>query len=357
MTDEDPRRSGHSRSWEDVRLRGTERAATGPVPFALKPVDEVAVTVLVDNSYDALLADTGAATRFAEDGTTRTPSRQFIEGYSLPGLRAEHGFSALVTVREAETSRCLLLDTGSTPDGMTTNADRLGVDLSVVEVVVLSHGHYDHAGGLLALADRCPGVPLVLHPDVWTRRRIAAPGARPRDLPTLDRAALEEARYDITERSGPTALLDGTVLVTGQIDRTTEYERGMPFHQAHRSGAWVPDPYLYDDQAVVLHVRGRGLVVLTGCGHAGAVNTVAHAQMLTGVDRLHALLGGLHLSGTAFEPVIEPTITRLQALLPDLVVPAHCTGWKAQQRLAARLPAAFVPNSVGTRYVLSAANP
>lgn len=320
----------------------------------LQPIDEVAITILVDNSYDPLLADTGPATRAAHGRAMQAPAGQFIEGNTVPGLRAEHGFSALVTVRRGPVSRSLLLDTGTTRDGLTANADRLGIDLSVVEAVVLSHGHYDHTGGLLDLADRCPGVPLVLHPGAWARRRIAVPGAQPRDLPTLDRAALEQARYDITERSGPTALLDGTVLVTGQIDRTTGYEQGMPFHQARHDGAWIPDPYLDDDQAVVVHLRGRGLVVLTGCGHAGAVNTVVHAQRLTGVDQVHALVGGLHLSGTAFEPVIEPTIAHLRALSPDLVVPAHCTGWKAQHRLAQVLPEAFVPNSVGTRYALSA---
>lgn len=321
---------------------------------AVKPVDEVSITVLVDNSYDALLAGAGPVHRAVHGSTARVPARQYVEGATIPGLRAEHGFSALVSVREGNTSRSLLLDTGITPDGVTTNADRLGVDLSAVEVVVLSHGHYDHTGGLLSLASRCPGVPLVLHPDVWTPRRIAAPGAPLRNLPALDRAALEEARYEITERGGPTALLGGTVLVTGQIDRTVDYERGMPFHQARRGGEWVPDPHLDDDQAVVVHVRGRGLVVLTGCGHAGATNTVVHARRLARVDRLHALLGGLHLSGPAFEPVIEPTVAHLRTLSPDLVVPAHCTGWKAQHRLAAALPSAFAPSSVGTRYVLSA---
>lgn len=328
-----------------------------PDPVVLEPVDEVTITVLVDNSYDALLASTGPVRRAAHGRTSRVPAGQYIEGSTTPGLRAEHGFSALVTVRTNGTSRSLLLDTGITPDGMTINADRLGIDLSMVEVVVLSHGHYDHTGGLLSLAERCPSIPLVLHPDVWTRRRIAAPGAPSRDLPTLDRAVLEDARYDITERGGPSTLLGGTVLVTGQIDRTTDYERGMPHHEASRNGEWIPDPHLHDDQAIVVHLRGRGLVVITGCGHSGAVNTLIHAQRLTRLDRIHALLGGLHLSGAAFEPIIEPTVTHLCALSPDLVVPAHCTGWKAQHRLAATLPSAFAPSSVGTQYVLSAGIP
>ena len=112
---------------------------------------------------------------------------------------------------------------------------------------------------------------------------------------------------------------------------------------------------ILDDQALVVHVRGKGLVVLTGCGHAGAVNIARHAMRLTGVDRLHGLLGGFHLSGPAFEPIIEPTVHALVAMAPSLVVPAHCTGWRAQMRLASAMPEAYVPNAVGTTFQLTAA--
>ena len=104
-----------------------------------------------------------------------------------------------------------------------------------------------------------------------------------------------------------------------------------------------------------MHVRGRGLVVLTGCGHSGAVNTVRHAMRLTGADRLHGLLGGLHLGGPFFEPIIEPTVQALTELDPALLVPGHCTGWRAQHALAAALPHSWVQGSSGTRYVLAAA--
>jgi 7,8-dihydropterin-6-yl-methyl-4-(beta-D-ribofuranosyl)aminobenzene 5'-phosphate synthase len=112
---------------------------------------------------------------------------------------------------------------------------------------------------------------------------------------------------------------------------------------------------ILDDQALVVNVRDRGLVVLTGCGHAGAVNIARHALRLTGVDRLHALLGGFHLTGKVFEPIIEPTVNAFLELAPDTLVPAHCTGWKAQHRLAAALPDAFVPNAVGTAFTFAAA--
>ena len=102
-------------------------------------------------------------------------------------------------------------------------------------------------------------------------------------------------------------------------------------------------------------MRGRGLVVITGCGHAGVVNIIRHAMRLTGVSRLLAVIGGFHLSGPAFEPVIEPTVAALTELAPELIVPGHCTGWRAQHTLASALPAAWVQTSVGTTYTLSAA--
>jgi 7,8-dihydropterin-6-yl-methyl-4-(beta-D-ribofuranosyl)aminobenzene 5'-phosphate synthase len=150
-------------------------------------------------------------------------------------------------------------------------------------------------------------------------------------------------------------LVDGCVLITGEIDRTTDFEHGMPPpHQAWDGGQWRHDPLVLDDQALVVHVGGRGLVVLTGCGHGGAVNTVRHALRLTGVDRLHALLGGLHLSGPAFEPIIPRTVQALTELGPDLVAPGHCTGWRAQHAIADALPGAFVAGSSGTTYTLAA---
>ena len=326
-------------------------------PIALESVDEVIFTMLVDNSYDGLMVDMGPAKRRAMGRTPRVPAPQFEEGATVPGLLAEHGFSALVTVRRGERSHTLLFDTGVSPGGMADNMERLGVDVAEIETVVLSHGHFDHAGGFDGLARLCGrnGLPLTVHPLVWTRRRIAVPGRPVWELPTLRRSSLEAEGFEVIERRQPSLLLDGSVLITGEIDRTTDFEQGMPFHEAQRDGRWEPDPLIVDDQALVVHVRGRGLVVLTGCGHAGAVNIARHAMRLTGVDRLHGLLGGFHLTGPGFEPIIEPTVDALSDIAPDLIVPAHCTGWRAQHRLATALPEAFVPNAVGTSFVLPAA--
>ena len=309
----------------------------------------------MDNSYDALMGDTGPARRAPLAGMPEVPAPQFENGRTIAGLIAEHGFSALVTVRRGAATHTVLFDTGLSPDGMAVNMEQLGVDVGQIEVVVLSHGHLDHDGGFPGLARlrRRSGLPLTVHPLVFSRRRFAIPDRAPWELPTLSRSALEAEGLEVIERRQPSLLLDGSLLITGEVDRTTDFEHGLPSHEAWRDGRWEPDPLILDEQALVVHVRNRGLVVLTGCGHAGAVNIARHAMRLTGVDRLHALLGGFHLTGPAFEPIIEPTVAAFADMAPDVLVPAHCSGWKAQHRLAAALPAAFVPNAVGTSFTLA----
>jgi 7,8-dihydropterin-6-yl-methyl-4-(beta-D-ribofuranosyl)aminobenzene 5'-phosphate synthase len=334
------------------------RLAEGPAvdPVALPEVDEVAVTTMADNTFDALLAS-GPGIARTPMGTGRVLAPQFTDGATTAGLRAEHGFSALVTVRSGDGSITLLFDTGASPDGLAVNAERLGIDVGALQGVVLSHGHFDHAGGFdgLARLRGRSGLPLTLHPAVWTRRRLELPGGRSLEMPTLSRGALEREGFSVIERRTP-SLLVGGILITGEADRVTEFERGMPpSHQAWDGHGWQHDPAVIDDQALVVNVRRRGLVIVTGCGHAGVVNIIRQAMRLTGVSRLLAVIGGFHLSGPAFEPVIAPTVAALTELAPALIVPGHCTGWRAQHTLAAALPDAWVQSSVGTTYTLSAA--
>src|SRR5258708_22440051 len=131
-------------------------------------------------------------------------------------MMAEHGFSALVTVRRGGTTTSVLFDTGLSPDAMVTNADRLGVDLGGLQAIVLSHGHFDHAGGLAGLARRlgARSLPMVVHPLVWTRRRLVLPGGSADDMPTLSKRALTGDGFEVIERRQPSLLLDGSVLIT-----------------------------------------------------------------------------------------------------------------------------------------------
>ena len=355
---------GHGRG-SDVQIDqkearvGAPRPIEGDVvdPITLQPVDEVEITTLVDNSYDGLMTDMGPARRAAMGSTPRVPAPQFEQGETVPGLIAEHGFAALVTIRRGDRHHTLLFDTGVSPSGLVDNMGRLGIGADEIEAVVLSHGHFDHAGGIPGLARLRgrAGMPMVLHPMVWTARRVVFPGRPDWELPVLRRRSIEQEGFEVIERRQPSLLLDHSVLITGEIDRTTEFETGMPYHEAFGEHGWEPDPTIVDDQALVVHVRGKGLVVLTGCGHAGVINICRHASRLTGVAMLTGLFGGFHLTGAAFEPIIAPTVAALQELVPELIVPAHCTGWRAQHQLAASLPDHFVPNAVGTTFTLSAA--
>ena len=193
---------------------------------------------------------------------------------------------------------------------------RLELSPGDIDIIVLSHGHWDHTTGMHGLVGALgrPNVPVLLHPEFWSRRRVALPGREPIELPSTSRSALEGAGFEIVEQQQPSFLLDGSLLVTGEVDRTTEFEQGFPVHQAHRDGRWQPDPLILDDQALVASVRGRGLVVLTGCGHSGIVNILRYVRRLTGEDRIHAVIGGFHLSGPLFEKVIAPDLRRARGL-------------------------------------------
>lgn len=144
------------------------------------------------------------------------------------------------------------------------------------------------------------------------------------------------------------------MLVTGQVERLTDYEKGFPLEFAHSHTGWDRDTWIWDDQAVVTNVRGKGLVVLSGCSHSGVINVLRHAQQMTGVAHLHGFVGGLHLTGGLFEPILPATIGDLVEIAPDVIVPGHCTGWKATHAVARALPHAYMASNVGTTFRFSA---
>jgi 7,8-dihydropterin-6-yl-methyl-4-(beta-D-ribofuranosyl)aminobenzene 5'-phosphate synthase len=159
---------------------------------------------------------------------------------------------------------------------------------------------------------------------------------------------LEAEGVEVIEDTGQTLLLDSTVLVSGQVERLTTFENGFPIHYAQSGSGWEPDPMIWDDQNLIVNVQHKGLVVVSGCSHAGAVNVLRNAQRLTGEKRLAGFIGGFHLTGGIFEPIIKPTVDAFVAAGIGRLLPAHCTGWKAVHQLARALPDAFVQPAVGT---------
>lgn len=321
----------------------------------LQPVDGVTISIIADNIFDGLLPDQGPAKRPVLGLQTPRISAPLMEdGQSFAPLLAQHGFSALVSLKQNEHEHHVLFDTGMTPDGVVEKLRVFGRSPKDIETVVLSHGHSDHTTGLdgLVRALGRANMPLLIHPEFWNRRRIVIPGRDAFELPATSKSALQGVGFEIVEERQPSFLLDGSLLVTGEVDRTTTFERGMPGQQALRSSGWEWDPLIPDDQAILLNVRDKGLVVLTGCGHAGIVNTVRYVQKLTGIEQIYAIIGGFHLGGMTPEPVIQQTCDALAALAPAVIVPTHCAGFRAIHRLASMLPDAFIQSSVGTRFEL-----
>jgi 7,8-dihydropterin-6-yl-methyl-4-(beta-D-ribofuranosyl)aminobenzene 5'-phosphate synthase len=307
---------------------------------ALKEVDSVEVRIVIDNALDILAAPTDVAVRNA----------LAYEWSSQEQLRAEHGYSVLITVRDGDWRETLLYDAGLGRDTVLHNLSVLGHDLSAIRAVVLSHGHADHHGGLEGLAKRLgrSRMPFVLHPDAMLDRRVVFPTGVEIHMPPPAKAAVQSEGWEIIEERTPTLLLDDRVLVTGQVTRTTDFEKGFPLQQARQGDQWVPDSWIWDDQAVVLNVRERGLVVLSSCSHAGSINVLRYAQELTGQTKIHAFIGGMHLTGGLFEAIIPQTVRELAAIAPDYVVPGHCSGWRALQMVAATLPDAYIHSNLGT---------
>jgi len=315
--------------------------------FRLREVDRVEILTLQDNYIDLAAADS------TEVVQRPMPLKR---GEINCSILAEHGFSAVVTVTAGETSRGVLFDFGFSAQGAAFNADALDVDLRDIEAMVLSHGHVDHFGGLLALAAKVgrERIELILHPTAFRKPRYLKPSEAARvDLPALSREQIAAAGIQVVESQTPRGLLDNGLLFLGEIPRITDFEKGFPRMFYDEEGSSKRDD-IEDDSAIVARVRGKGLVILSGCAHSGIVNTVRYAQAVTGVEEIHAVMGGFHLTGADFEPAIEPTADALKTLDPTYIIPTHCTGRQAATRLEQEMPEQFLLNMSGTRMVFSA---
>jgi len=257
----------------------------------LLKADKLEVTVLVDNYTDVLLVQ---STEVARRPGTPPPN--------LP--LAEHGLSCLLKISEGSEEHTVLMDAGVSKTCLFHNADVLKTDLSKVESVVISHGHFDHFGALIEFLKSASKVKtLVLHPDAFLKRRLNIPGIGVVDLPALDEADLKKTGVMPHKVNEASTLASYLIMVSGEVPRITDFEMGFPWAEAKRT------------------------------------------------RKVHAVLGGFHLTGPIFEPIIEPTIAEMKKIAPDFVVPMHCTGWKAINQFAREMPEQFLLNTVGTTYI------
>jgi 7,8-dihydropterin-6-yl-methyl-4-(beta-D-ribofuranosyl)aminobenzene 5'-phosphate synthase len=326
--------------------------------ITLEPVDRVEVHILVDNVTDNLSSVPAfVETEFAALGRRRH-GKWVMAGRCL--CCAAHGLSCLITTHRGTQKRTLLFDTGPEDRTFEQNVSRLGVDLAPVETIVLSHGHWDHAGAVLRALDLIRDgnggreIPYYAHPDMFRTRALKLPGGTMvpmQDIPSIDQLTAHGAR--VVNTTEPQIVLDNMAYVSGEIARVTPFEQGFP--EQHRKTAdgqgWEPDPLTRDERFVAVNVAKKGLVVFTACSHAGIINVLKHAKTSFPDLPLYGVVGGLHLAGTN-EKIIPLTVDAMRAFNLSVIAAGHCTGWRAM----AALTHAFgdqhlAPLAVGKRYL------
>ena len=258
-------------------------------------------------------------------------------------LQAQHGLSILLDMSLESESMKLLWDTGATPEVMLHNADALNIDLEEIGLICLSHGHYDHTGGLMGiLQERTAPVPLIAHPEIFSPKLKLRPYLKYIGAP-FTRDQLEAAGAVMLPCRSPATLAPG-VMTTGEVPRMEVFETVEGFWTVQNE-QYTPDP-ISDDQSLAVHLPGKGLIVISGCAHSGIINTIRYAQRITGEESLYAVIGGFHLMG-ADNKRIDSTARALLDLGPAVVRPGHCTGQKALSRLQEVLGESCQPLAVG----------
>lgn len=311
----------------------------------METVDSITVTTVVDNYIDSLLRDRPNARRFSS-----TVARKMTD------LRAEHGLSHLVEVTRGATTTRIGFDFGQTHDSLNHNTRELGLDPGRLDAIALSHGHRDHFGGLMGY----------LHAyRRFMRKDLTFFAGADHFLPRfqvrdgdhvytgrLDRQEIE--RYDVRVEiiKEPTEIAEG-VMLSGEMPVQEPFEPIPTNLQVERAGVVQPDTFI-GEQTLIAHVRGRGLVVVTSCSHRGIVGICRNAARITGVPKIHAVIGGFHLSGLSEERVTR-VVDAFDELGLDHIVPQHCTGIEAIAALHHRMPRQIVLSSVGTTFTFGAA--
>jgi 7,8-dihydropterin-6-yl-methyl-4-(beta-D-ribofuranosyl)aminobenzene 5'-phosphate synthase len=307
----------------------------------MRECDELTLTVLVDNYIDMLMSNSPGITR-------QGMPEHFGARRGTP--LAENGISFLLKVSAGGRTTTILFDAGMSPIPLVHNAKLLGIDLTEVDQVVLSHGHPDHFGGIYAALEQIGyRVPVLVHPSAFAPRLIQRPDVTLQYFnKALTEAELTAAGAAVVVLKDPLEIAPG-VMTSGEIPTTLDFEEEVPVgRMSVRDGHVCADP-IEDYQTLIVNVKGLGLIVLDPCGHAGVVSSIDHAIKLAEVETLHGVLGGFHLGHAGItQAKVDRTVDELVKRRPAWVSPMHCSGFRTQRAVAERMPDAFKLMTVGT---------
>ncbi|KAJ5274268.1 hypothetical protein N7505_002813 [Penicillium chrysogenum] len=338
------------------------------MPINLEEVDSLEAIVIIDNELDPLsLPSPRYRSSFGEPGGNCHGLEAYVDRSRgcLQGIKARRCLlrSTWLTATKSGKKHTILFDAGPEEEAWERNVKRLRPNLSSVEVIHLSHWHRDHSGGLLRairmISDakraesRSGDLVADLHPDRPVYRGISLPShiISLQADPTFEEIGNAGAVVD--KRSEPHTVLDNFFLVSGEIPRVTPYETGLKNAVRYDpdESDWFSDEVIVDERSLICNLKGKGLVVFTGCSHAGVVNTTKHAVELTGgTVPVHAVVGGFHLA-TSDADQIQDTVADLKGLDPAVLMPGHCSGWRAKFAIEKHMPGSLVPCTVGSRII------
>jgi len=325
---------------------------------SLIELDALEVQVLVDNVTDSLSTVPKDVTNevpvLMKNGTLKMAAGEYR-------CCAHHGLSLIITARIGNDRQTLVFDAGPEAYTVTRNGALLKVPFGDAGAVVLSHGHWDHAGGLVeavrqvAAANGGKRVECHVNPGMFVPRGTLRHGGEPLpQKPVPSPGELAAAGATVVNAPEARLLLDDCFFLSGEIPRVTPYEKGLPGHLMRSADgkSWEPDPWLMDERYVAARVKGKGAIVFTACSHAGVINVLKDARNAFGDVPLHAVMGGFHLSGQQIEEIIPDTINDMKGFGLKRIVPAHCTGWRAVGALVQAFgEEVIVPSAVGRQFV------